>query len=136
MTFGRTTRRWLSGWLISTLLFMQFAVAAYVCPVARSDAGQAMAGMPDCPEMSTSQPDAPQPLLCTVHCSQGGQPLTSAQLQVPLGGLGAVSIAVFDWRPHGQIPPVTAERFDIKGAQTGPPPGWPPLYLSLLVLRT
>jgi autotransporter translocation and assembly factor TamB len=48
MSFSRTTHRWFSGCLISTLLFMQLAVAAYVCLVVTLEGTQTTADMSDC----------------------------------------------------------------------------------------
>lgn len=148
MTLHRTTRRWLIGWLVSTLLFMQLAVAAYVCPLPLQAAATTlpapaddmaympdMPDMPNCPGMRAQALDAQQPLLCKAHCGDDGQPLQSVQPSLPLDAIGPVSMALFEWRPLGQIASLAAERHGLSASQTGPPRGWPPLYLSLLILR-
>ena len=64
----RTLLRCLSGWLISTILFAQVAVAAYVCPQTQPESG-AHAAMP-CADMAAmaAKPDVDQPVLCHQHC--------------------------------------------------------------------
>ena len=135
MTFHRSTRRWLAGWLISSLLFMQLAVAAYVCPLRAPDAAAGMADMPDCPGMSAHQLDSQQAQLCKAHCGHDGQPLQLPQPQPAMDGLGPVLMALFDWRPQGLVVAPQSARRDVVASQAGPPRGWPPLYLSLLILR-
>ena len=123
--------RWLSGWLIVALLFMQFATAAYACPaaVAAARASTAMADMPGC-DMAVSM-DADQPQLCKAHCQQGNQAVNPAHA----GGDTAswpVLLAVLDWAHAVQLPAQPGTRPQPSGAA---PPGSPPLYLTLLVLR-
>lgn len=64
----RTLLRGLSGWLITTMLFAQIAVAAYVCPQTQVGTG-AHATMP-CADMAdmAAAPDVDQPVLCHQHC--------------------------------------------------------------------
>lgn len=130
---SRRPTRWLSGWLIVVLLFAQLATAAYACPLPPAAAPSApMAAMPGCDEHLPGALDPDQPQLCRAHCQQGaqtvGQPVAPDLTAVP------VLLAVLDWTPAvvavspGAVP--TAEL--VSGA---PPPGSPPLYLSLLVLR-
>ncbi len=99
MLLHRTVLRWLSGWLITTILFTQVAVAAYTCPqvLSRADANSsAMVGMPCAETMSKALAsdttlDANQPGLCLQHCqfgSTGGQPADNA---APVG------VAIVAW---------------------------------------
>ncbi len=64
----RTLLRCLSGWLITTIVFAQVAVAAYVCPQAQPGTGAHVA-MP-CSNMAdmAATPDVDQPVLCHQHC--------------------------------------------------------------------
>jgi len=64
----QTLMRCLSGGLITTMLFAQIAVAAYVCPQAQPQSG-APAAMP-CADMAAmdATPDLDQPVLCHQHC--------------------------------------------------------------------
>lgn len=64
----RTLLRWLSGGLVTAILFAQVAVAAYVCPPMQPNTG-AHAGMP-CVDMAAmaATSDVDQPALCHQHC--------------------------------------------------------------------
>jgi hypothetical protein len=134
MRWQRSFKRWMSGSLVMLLLFMQLATAAYACPVElqalRADAE--MAAMPGCEGIMPPGMDAEQPQLCKAHCQQGEQVVGAT----PLGDWTAwpLLLAVIDWRQ--------AARADLPyaGLYSGPPPGAmppgsPPIYLSLLVLR-
>jgi hypothetical protein len=132
----RRHRRWVSGWLVAFLLFMQWATAAYACPRdgAATPQGEAvaMAAMPGC-DGGTPAMDPEQPQLCKAHCTADGQSVNSSAhvLDAP------PSIA-----PGGALAGVLAPRAAAQRATLmpssrgeGPPLGAPPLYLSLLVLR-
>jgi hypothetical protein len=130
--------RRLSGWLILVLLFAQLATAAYACPRtaaagAADTAVGAMADMPGCEGALPGAMDPDQPQLCKAQCEYGSQTVNAAApIDVPAPTL---MLAVLDWSPrapllaapggprYGQVPSGAA------------PPGSPPLYLSLLVLR-
>ena len=130
----RQVRRRLCGWLVVALLFMQMAAAAYACPrLTAGDAGAAMAAMPDCAGASAMAMDPDQPQLCKVHCDQGTQAVTS----LPLADAPSapVLIAVLDWSSSAAsmwAPPASPR---VRLPAGAPPPGSPPLFLSLLVLR-
>jgi hypothetical protein len=130
----RRTQRWLSGWLAALLLFTQLMTAAYACPaVAHAPAStQAMADMPDCAGHRGAAMDPEQPLLCQAHCQQG------AQTVHPTPAVDAPAIplllAVLDWAPALLLPAQCAARSTVLTAGAAPP-GDPPLYISLLVLR-
>jgi hypothetical protein len=134
MRLHRALKRWLSGGLVVLLLFMQLATAAYACPAElqalRDEA--AMEAMPGCDGNMPRDMDADQPQLCKAHCQQGEQAIGATPVAdwTPWPLLWAI----IDWqhaaraeapaiRPHSGPPP---------GAM---PPGSPPIYLSLLVLR-
>lgn len=67
-----------------SLLFMQFAMASYVCPGVTSKvseiAAMADAGMPCTPAMAPTMDDV-QPSLCHAHCK--ADPQTAYKSQVP-----------------------------------------------------
>lgn len=140
MRIHRRFERWLSGGLVLLLLFMQLATAAYACPAelqalrnaAAMQAMQAMPAMADCDANMPRDMDAGQPQLCKAHCQQGEQVLgvTAMGDWTPWPLL----LAVIDWRPTLQaaLPPARACSGPPPGAV---PPGSPPIYLSLLVLR-
>jgi hypothetical protein len=134
MRVHRTFKRWVSGGLVMLLLFMQLATAAYACPAelqALRDAA-AMEAMPGCDGNMPRDMDADQPQLCKAHCQQGEQVVGAT----PVGDWTPwpLLLAVIDWRQAARAdPPATR-------LQSGPPPGAvppgaPPIYLSLLVLR-
>jgi hypothetical protein len=116
------------------LLFMQLATAAYACPAelqALRD-GAAMASMPSCDGNMPRDMDAEQPQLCKAHCQQGEQAVgaTAVGDWTPWPLL----LAVIDWRQAAlaDVPPARPHSGPPPGAL---PPGSPPIYLSLLVLR-
>jgi hypothetical protein len=77
--------------------------------------------------------DPMQPQLCKLHCSPASQTVqASVVLDAPSAPL---LLAVLDWAPAAQLlagDAVLARRLTPSGAA---PPGAPPLYLALLVLR-
>jgi hypothetical protein len=126
MRLPRLQVRWLSGWLIVALLFMQFATAAHACP--------ALPVVPHCHDEAASvdTPDADPAALCKAHCELGSQTVVQAPAfdAAPSQWL----LAVLDWALAASIPADGPARRP--GLASGaPPPGAPPLYLSLLVLR-
>lgn len=134
MRVRRAFKRWISGGLVALLLFVQFATAAYACPAELQalSTAEAMAAMPGCDGDMPRAMDADQPQLCKAHCQQGEQvvgALTSGDwTPAPL------LLAVIDWRSAAQaaLPPARPHSGPPSGAA---PPGSPPIYLSLLVLR-
>lgn len=143
MKISGRCRRWLSAWLISSLLFSQWAVASYVCPslhqvvtlAAMSSSGDMAADMMDCASMKASDQDHAAPLMCKVHCEQSQHAFDNS---ASAGDLPATSpatlVGLLDWRPV-RAPLAGPSVAHTQPLNTGPPPGWPPLFLSLLVLR-
>ncbi|MCM5680371.1 hypothetical protein M8A51_12605 [Schlegelella sp. S2-27] len=130
MRLSASTRCRLAGWLIATLLFMQFATLAYACPGSAVVPGMPAAmTMPDCAGMTA--PDPEQPQLCKAHCEAGTQTVNTAP------GVDILSLAVLPWvLDRGglcELPCALSVR--AASAPTGPPLGTPPVYLSFLVLR-
>ena len=134
MRLNRRPTRWLSGWLTALLLFVQLATAAYACPVAvaATMVPVAMAEMPGCAGNMPGAMDPNQPQLCQAHCQQGSQTVhPTPASDVPTS---PVLLAVLDWRHTALLTarPPSRARSMTAGAS---PPGSPPLYLRLLVLR-
>jgi hypothetical protein len=124
-------RRWLSGWLIVALLFMQVAASASACARVAVASTQvvAMADMPECEAHRAAQPSA----LCKAHCEQGTQTVdsTPAAADAPPS---PVLWAVLDWSHVAALPlQLAALRHRLPAGAA--PPGTPPRYLTLLVLR-
>ena len=147
---ARSSRRLISGWLVATLLFMQFAVAAHACKVpgrafAGSQAGAATVHGPDChggvgptvaAATAATRPDADPPSLCKAHCQQGAQtPGVAPSADVP--ATPGLPIATLDWAQAAlAVDAVATSAGQPPALRSGaPPPGAPPLFLSLLVLR-
>lgn len=88
--------------------------------------------MVDC-DMSAGL-DADSPQLCKLHCEPGSQtPLhASASTDAPVAPL---LWAVLDWSSTALLPQQQGHLPRLGVASGAPPPGAPPLYLSLLVLR-
>lgn len=143
---ARQWGRWIASALVAALLFMQLAVAAYACPkldgpahsAAMQMAGVAMgeaidmAAMPDCHAMPGSMDDnAPQ--LCRAHCGSDSQPAPSAHApDFDAAAMQALWIAYV--LPTALEGTRSAERQSAT-AEPASPPGFPPLYLTLQVLR-
>ena len=132
----RRHRGWLSGWLITLVLFTQLATAAYACPQlspAPDDAAAAMVAMPDCDGSMPTSMDPDQPQLCKAHCETGK---TSVNSQVaapdapPAMAVGAALVGIVDVADAAQLAATMPA-----SVADGPPVGSPPLYLSFLVLR-
>ncbi len=136
---SRSARRWLGSALVVALLFMQFAVAAYVCSGLRAGHAEmdmsAMADMTDCAGMSAQQMDPAQPQLCKAHCSHDDQSVQSGLGQLAPDLAAALFVAIVDWRPQAMSARAGAMSMRTVRAPTGPPRGWPPLYLALHILR-
>jgi hypothetical protein len=135
VSLPRTRRRWLSGWLIVALLFMQFATAAYACPrqsTAPQQVDPSVELMPGCAGHMPASMDPGQPQLCKAHCDQGNQSVGSpVSADVPASPL---LLAVLDWGGT-QLALAPLPGRALKAASGARPPGAAPLYLALLVLR-
>lgn len=134
MALLRILRRRLSLALVLSLLFAQWATASYACPrgVPVGDAA-AMAAMPDCAGMAVAAMDPEQPQLCKAHCEHGLQSVNATPQPEPTTLFSVV--AVIDWRAVAALPApgwLPAHAVDMSAS---PPPGSPPLYLLLRVLR-
>lgn len=87
MTFLRRHRLVTVFFALVSLLFMQLAVAGYVCPnegmsgAAESNTAMAHAGMP-CAESMVAGIDASQPGLCQAHCQSDQQSASTYVLPV------------------------------------------------------
>ena len=114
---------------------MQWATAVHACPVAHKAAPMAvMPDMPGCPMQTTDTGpmDAGSLQQCKAHCERASQALNSVQgvdvdVQPALWALA-------DWRPVLCAVP-TAGRVESIVRSGAAPPGSPPLYLTLRVLR-
>ncbi len=134
MRLNRHANRSLSGWLTALLLFVQVATAAYACPAvaAAVQVPAAMAEMAGCEGNMPRAMDPEQPQLCQAHCQQDPQ----AVQPTPASAAPAtpVLLAVLDWT-HAQLLPAQPAAGMAPVTYGASPPGSPPLYLRLLVLR-
>lgn len=140
MRLPRRPVRWLASLLMGSLLFMQLATAAYVCPMegrGTTAGAAAMAEMEGCDGQMAGMPgDAPmdsgQAPLCKAHCEEGSQTPSASPNLNP--GTTPVLFTVLDWAPVNLLPGQPACQAPV--ARSGaPPPGFPPLYIALQVLR-
>lgn len=87
MTRTRRTRLSTAIFALISLLFMQMAVAGYVCPGGESKiaaiSAMAEAGMP-CAQSMTVNMDEEQPNLCKAHCQAGQQVADKYELTAPV----------------------------------------------------
>jgi len=118
---------------MGVLLITQTATVAYACPaIAAAQAAVVMAAMPGCEGNMPGAMDPDQPQLCKAHCQQGSQTVhPTPASDVPATPL---LLAVLDWTSAALMPARPAARTSIV-TPGGSPPGSPPLYLALLVLR-
>jgi hypothetical protein len=119
-------RRFLAAWLVLVTLFAQLATAAYACPHGLADGAKPM---PAC-HGAQSAPDVDLPQLCKSHCEQGAQSL-SPSVALDLSA-APVLLAVLDWTPQA---PVALQAWPVSLRAGAPPPGSPPIYIALQVLR-
>jgi hypothetical protein len=116
------------------LLLTQLVTSAYACPaiVGAVSSAAAMADMPGCDGNMPATMDPDHPQLCRAHCQSGSQAVPHAQaLDAPSVPL---LLAVLDWTRDLLLPAQPAARASAVSPGASPP-GSPPLYLSLLVLR-
>ncbi|MEH0164830.1 hypothetical protein ABT392_13370 [Paucibacter sp. JuS9] len=130
----RRLRRWISGGLLMAMLFMQLATAAYACPQLQRalQDGQMMAAMPGCEGMP-AQMDDDQPQLCKAHCDRDAQGTASAVVPDLQPNPAAVTLLMGIIEPVPPLLPAGVAAGLAAGLRR--PPGAPPLYLALLVLR-
>ena len=143
---ARQWGRWIASGLVAALLFMQLAVAAYACPKLDAPAHSAamqmagmgldeavdMTAMPDCHAMAGSM-DEEAPQLCRAHCGSDGQPAPSAQ--VPDFHAAAAQALWLAYVLPAAIAGATPAELRAATPEPACGPGFPPLYLTLQVLR-
>ena len=87
MSSNRRTRLISAMFLLINLLFMQWAVASYVCPALASKASDTAAmadtAMP-CAGTMSADTDNTQPNLCQAHCQAGQQNADKQELPAPV----------------------------------------------------
>lgn len=127
----RPHRRWIAAWLAGVLLFALWSTSSHACSrVGVGTQAASMAEMPDCDGTMAMEDD--EPLRCQAHCTEDGRLTGSASIAIdlppPLPAAGAI-VAVLDG---------AAAQLEFAApwpAAEGPPPGSPPIYLLLQVLR-
>lgn len=132
MRLNKVYRRWIASLLAAVLLCLQMATAAYACAVPQAMAAVlAMAAMPDCEDMSGTDPDQPQ--LCKAHCDRDKQTVNNAPSPdvSPAFVLDRLLTRLTLWLPAQTAKALPA----LVAAHTDPPDGSPPVYLTLQVLR-
>ncbi len=118
----RVCRRFVARLLIASLLFLQFAVAAYACPAVSlaSDMAMSVAMVDDMPMNGCTLDDPVQPNLCKQHCEQNSQVLDqslTAALAIPVLPL----LAAVDSEPRLRCA-VSADPREFLARATAPPP--------------
>lgn len=138
---GKTVRT-LTALLAVVLLLTQWVTVAFACaapdsvdsvpPAMVVDISADMGGMPGCSQMNAVVvPPTVDSTLCHAHCSQGSQASASAfGLDQPASSVGIPGLwEVVPW-PDSRL--VAANQ---RVPRPKPTSGWPPPYLSFLVLR-
>lgn len=137
MSMARGLLRRLAAGLMLALLLAQWATASYRCPLdartGATPAATAAAPMPDCHGMSPGAAmDPDQPQLCKAHCEQGTQSVNVTPVSEPSPHY-AVWV-VLDWHPAAASA-LHAVGHQAHSSVAASPPGSPPIYLALRVLR-
>jgi hypothetical protein len=133
MSMPRRTIRRLAVWLMLTLLSAQWAIASYACPRVGPLAPRTETPQMRCHERAPqSAPDPAQALLCKAHSDQGSQSVNDAPAQQPSPQF--VLWAVLDWDAPTLRAAHGSSLTDVE-TSCASPPGSPPLYLRLQVLR-
>ena len=111
---------------LCSMLFMQFAVAAYACPALmggpESAAGSVMAAMPDCDQVHAPSPaDAQSPALCHAHCQDVKSALDKPEAAVVAPALSVVSAILVPLQAVVVMTPGAADRDSLLLRITSPP---------------
>ncbi|MBL8306028.1 MAG: hypothetical protein JNM33_04990 [Rubrivivax sp.] len=127
MKLGLGLRRRVCRWLAATLLLVQWLTSAYACqegtpePVAE----------PPC-HAGQQHATPAQPALCKAHCEAD----VKAPVQVPAPDAPLPGPGWFIVQDASAIDVLAAQpAMRPLQARAGSPPGWPPLHLTLQVLR-
>lgn len=84
MPSNRRSRCFAALFAVLSLLFMQLAVAGYVCPSTAVEASSMVeAGMP-CADTMAAEMDSEQPHLCHAHCQSEQQVSDKQELPAPV----------------------------------------------------
>lgn len=132
----RSLLRRLGAGVVMALLCAQWATAAYLCPLSGPAAAGGMAvatTMPDCAGMPATAMDPTQPQLCKAHCEKDTQSVNATPIPEPTTSFSVW--AVLDWQAATALPGLAGARAVLAGASAQPPPGAPPIYIALRVLR-
>lgn len=136
MLLSRRTRKQLCTWMAGVLLCAQWMVSAYACPQwlqrAAGQAPEAVAPVHNCHGQAAPVQNAENTALCKAHCV--------ADEQAPVvGAAGDLAQPTLGWcivAPEVALPqPLVSAAAPGVFARAGAPPGWPPVYLTLQVLR-
>ena len=108
------------------MLFMQWAVAAYVCPALQVGDGNAAAqaaqnDMPPMPDCDQQQPDVAQPALCHAHCHDGQASPDRAEAPAVFPAAVLVSILPAAFEPLFADSSPDAEPLSFLHRATAPP---------------
>lgn len=125
---ARGFRQRLCGLLAGVLLLAQWLTAAYACPQLQP--------LPEtvapCHQGDHAAADPANPALCKAHCEADRQAPSQApapDLAPASSGWFIVQLAPVPLLPLAE-PPMAWQQ-----ARAGAPPGWPPLHITLQVLR-
>lgn len=120
--------------MLVVMLFTQLAMSAYACPAVEASLSGtvAQASMPDCDMAGTMDPDQPQ--LCRAHWLQDSLAALATHGTDTQPPAPPLLLATLDWTQVLLAPQGRASQ-PAPVATGAPPPGAPPIYLSLLVLR-
>jgi hypothetical protein len=126
-------RRRVCAWLAAVLFAAQALVAAHACAVAAPADALRSVAVPaaECHTAASPLPTPTNATLCKAHCTGDSQvPSDAAIADAP------PAMPLWFVVPTSDLPPLEAQPpASLAAARSGAPPGWPPLYLTQLVLR-
>lgn len=136
MSLARRRIRWLSASLVAVLLLTQLATVAFACTAELApppvEPVQVMDDMPGCAQMGEAiEPRVSDTSLCFAHCDRGSQ-ASSPSLVLDVYGAAVIQTG---FRVSNASDSDLVAVVDRRRAHDVPTTGWPPPYLTFLVLR-
>jgi hypothetical protein len=130
--------RWLCGVFAAVLLFGQTAALAYACQGMQTGARAAgdvvmVEAMAGCTGHADADAAPEHPLMCKAHCQADQQSVNTGSAAADLPPADLVGAVL--WHLPEPQPIAVCGAFAPAAQPAGPTAGFPPLYLSLLVLR-
>lgn len=132
MMLRSAVRRRLGALCAALVLLSQGLAVAHACNAPVGAAGQPVVAQATCHEFEADASPLDNAALCKTHCESAQQlPAQAAPADMPPASSGW--FLVMTPQPQAALALPLLPRWP--AAQAGAPPGWPPLHLTLQVLR-